>query len=316
MAIQWFPGHMHRARKQIAEAMPQVDLVIEVLDARLPYSSSNPLIPELGQDKPILKLLNKADLADPERTKIWLDYFNGLQDVQAMALTGLERKQVKSITQYCHQMLPQRREQKQSIRTMIMGIPNVGKSTLINTLAGRVVAKAGNQPALTRHPQQIKIQDGIVLSDTPGILWPKIDNVSSGFRLAASGAVRDTALDYLEVATYAGDLLVSDYGSLICERYKLKELPANGEQLVDAIGRKRGCLRSGGVVDMHKASEIFIHELRSGKIGLITYETPDTMEKELKEVAEIAAAKEAAKAAKQAERNKGKRQPTGDSPNS
>lgn len=309
MAIQWYPGHMHRARKQIAEVMPQIDLIIEVLDARLPYSSSNPLVPELSADKPVLKLLNKADLADPARTQIWLDYFNQQDGVQAMALTGLERKQVKSITQYCHELLPQRREQKQSIRTIIMGIPNVGKSTLINTLAGRVVAKAGNQPALTRHPQQIKIQDGIVLSDTPGILWPKIDNVASGYRLAASGAVRDTAIDYFDVATYAGNLLVQDYSELIVERYKLKETPKNGEELIDAIGRKRGCLRSGGVVDMHKAAEIFIHELRGGKIGLITYESPQSMEKEMKEVEEIAAAKEAAKAEKEAARRKGKRQP-------
>lgn len=307
MAIQWFPGHMHRARKQIAEAMPQVDLIIEVLDARLPFSSSNPIIPELRVGKPVFKVLNKADLADPDRTQTWLDYFNEQDDIQAMALTGLERKQVKSITQLCHKMLPQRREQKQSIRTMIMGIPNVGKSTLINTLAGKVVAKAGNQPALTRHPQQIKIQDGIVLSDTPGILWPKIDNVASGYRLAASGAVRDTALEYLDVAIYAGNLLVEDYETLICDRYKLKELPENGEMLIDAIGRKRGCLRSGGIVDMHKAAEIFIHELRSGKIGKITYETPETMEKELTEVAEIAAAKEAAQAEKLAQKNKGKR---------
>jgi len=314
MAIQWFPGHMHRARKQIAEALPQIDLIIEVLDARLPYSSSNPLITELCADKPVLKLLNKADLADPQRTQIWLDYFNGLEGVQAMALTGLERKQVKSITQYCHQMLPKRREQKQSIRTMIMGIPNVGKSTLINTLAGRVVAKAGNQPALTRHPQQIKIQDGIVLSDTPGILWPKIDNVAAGYRLAASGAVRDTALDYLDVASFAGALLVKDYSALIAERYKLTETPENGELLIDAIGRKRGCLRAGAVVDMHKAAEIFIHELRSGKLGLITYETPASMLAEIQEVADIAAAKAAAKAEKEAQRMKGKRPQSGESP--
>lgn len=292
MAIQWFPGHMHRARKQIAEAMPQIDLIIEVLDARLPYSSENPLIPELSAGKPVLKLLNKADLADAKRTQEWLNYFNSLEDTKAISLTGLQRKQVKSITQYCHKMLPKRREQKQSIRTMIMGIPNVGKSTLINTLAGKVVAKAGNQPALTRHPQQIKIQDGIVLSDTPGILWPKIDNISSGYRLAASGAVRDTALDYFDVATYAGNLLVRDYSDLICTRYKLSTAPESGEQLIESIGKKRGCLKPGGVVDMHKAAEIFIHELRSGKIGTITYETPETMHQEIEAIEAEKAANE------------------------
>ncbi len=295
MAIQWFPGHMHRARKQIAEAMPNIDLVIEVLDARLPYSSENPMIPELRGDKPCLKLLNKADLADPVRTQEWLDYFNAQDGIKAMALVGLEKKQVKSITDFCHKMLPQRRESKQSIRTMIMGIPNVGKSTLINTLAGRVVAKAGNLPALTRHPQQIKIQDGIVLSDTPGILWPKIDNVASGYRLAASGAVRDTALEYLDVAETTAAMLLQDYGEMLAARYKLKALPDSGIGLIEEIGRKRGCLRPGGVVDLHKAAEILIHELRAGKIGLITYETPGMMESEKSAVEAMLAAKAAEK---------------------
>jgi ribosome biogenesis GTPase A len=194
-----------------------------------------------------------------------------------MALTGLDKKQVKAITQYCLSMLPEREEKKQSLRTMILGIPNVGKSTIINTLAGRTVAKAGNLPALTRHPQQIKINDGIVLSDTPGILWPKIHNISSGFRLAASGAVRDTALDYFEVAEFTGNMMLQLYPQTILERYKLAELPQTGEQLIEAIGRKRGCLRPGGVVDMHKAAEILIHELRSGKLGKLTYETPEMM---------------------------------------
>lgn len=280
MAIQWFPGHMHRARKQIAELMPNIDLIIEVLDARLPYSSENPLIPDLRAGKPCLKLLNKTDLADPAMTQLWLDHYNSLPDTQAIALKGLDKKQVKSITQYCLRMLPNHQERKQSIRTMIMGIPNVGKSTLINTLAGRVVAKAGNQPALTRHPQQIKIQDGIVLSDTPGILWPKIHNVASGFRLAASGAVRDTALDYWEVAEHTANMLIELYPEAIKTRFKLDVLPAKGNELIDEIGRKRGCLRPGGVVDSHKAAEILIHELRGGKLGNITYETPEMMIKE------------------------------------
>ncbi|EAT13159.1 ribosome biogenesis GTPase YlqF [Bermanella marisrubri] len=293
MAIQWFPGHMHRARKQILETIANIDLVIEVLDARLPYSSENPIIPDLLKDRPCLKLLNKTDLADPELTQVWLDYFNSRENTRAIALTGLDKKQVKRITQYCHEMLPERRESKKSIRTMIVGIPNVGKSTLINTLAGRTVAKAGNLPALTRHPQQIKINDGIVLSDTPGILWPKIHNVKSGFRLAASGAVRDTALDYFEVAEFAGQMLIDLYPERLVERYKLKALPESGEEVIDAIGRKRGCLRSGGVVDMHKAAEILIHELRNGKMGKLTYETPDIMEAEEAALAEERARKEA-----------------------
>jgi ribosome biogenesis GTPase A len=308
MAIQWFPGHMHRARKQITEMMPQIDLVIEVLDARLPYSSENPLVPELRSGKACLKLLNKSDLADPTFTKQWLDYFNSQPNTKAMALTGLDKKQVKAITQYCLSMLPEREEKKQSIRTMIMGIPNVGKSTLINTLAGRTVAKAGNLPALTRHPQQIKIYDGIVLSDTPGILWPKIHNTSSGFRLAASGAVRDTAIDYFEVAEFTGNMLLKLYPDTIRSRYKFTELPETGEQLIEGIGRKRGCLRSGGIVDMHKAAEILIHELRSGKLGKLTYETPEMMLAE-EEALKVEVERKAAEAeAKRLDSKKGTRQ--------
>ncbi|MFT5592886.1 MAG: ribosome biogenesis GTPase A [Oceanicoccus sp.] len=308
MAIQWFPGHMHRARKQITEMMPQIDLVIEVLDARLPYSSENPLVPELRSGKACLKLLNKSDLADPTFTKQWLDYFNSLPNTRAMALTGLDKKQVKAITQYCLSMLPEREEKKQSIRTMIMGIPNVGKSTLINTLAGRTVAKAGNLPALTRHPQQIKINDGIVLSDTPGILWPKIHNTASGFRLAASGAVRDTAIDYFEVAEFTGNMLLKLYPDTIRSRYKFTELPKTGEELISEIGRKRGCLRPGGVVDMHKAAEILIHELRSGKLGKLTYETPEMMLAE-EEALKLEAERKAAEIeAKRLESKKGTRQ--------
>ncbi len=307
MAIQWFPGHMHRARKQIAELMPQIDLVIEVLDARLPYSSENPMIPELCSGKPTLKLLNKADLADEKQTKEWLKHFNSLPNTQAMELVGLDKKQVKSITQFCHNLLPDRMAQKKSIRAMILGIPNVGKSTLVNTLAGRTIAIAGNLPALTRHPQHIKIPGGIVLSDTPGMLWPKIHNVTSGFRLAASGAVRDTALDYFEVAEYTANMLIELYPQVTKERYKIDKLPETGEELIDLIGRKRGCLRPGGVVDIHKAAEILIHELRGGKLGKVTYETPQMKIAEEALLAEQLLAKEEADKAK-AEKNKPSRQ--------
>lgn len=277
MAIQWFPGHMHRARKQIAEAIPNIDLVIEVLDARLPFSSENPLVEKLRLDRPCLKLLNKSDLADPAMTKRWLEYFNSQPNIRAIELIGLEAKQVKQITQFCHDMLPARQDSGKQIRTMIMGIPNVGKSTLINTLAGKVIAKTGNTPALTRHQQQIKLNNGIVLSDTPGILWPKIHNVASGLRLAASGAVRDTAIDYQEVAEFALQHLLQEYADLILTRYKLKTLPATAHEALTEIGKRRGFLRSGGVVDMHKAAEVFIHELRAGTLGRITFETPEMM---------------------------------------
>ena len=307
MAINWFPGHMHKARTQIAEAMPQIDLVIEVLDARLPYSSENPLIPGLLKGKPCLKLLNKMDIADPAITERWLTYFNGLENTKAIALSGIDHKQVKLITQYCHDMLPNRRDKKQNIRTMIMGIPNVGKSTMINTLAGRIIAKAGNLPALTRNQQQIRIDDGIVLSDTPGFLWPKIHNVASGFRLAASGAVRDTALDYYEVADFAADMLLQLYPEKLKERFGFDELPEKGYEVIEAIGRIRGCVKSGGHVDEYKASEILIHELRGLKFGNISYETPEMMIKEEEILAETAVLRELKEKEKAEKKKKKKR---------
>lgn len=170
MAIQWFPGHMHKARKEIAEVMPQVDLVIEVLDARIPYSSENPMVTSLRGNRPCIKLLNKSDLADPEITQRWIDYLEQEQGVKAMAITTLQAAQVRKVPELCRKLVPSRDKIEKDIRTMIMGIPNVGKSTIINTLAGRVIAKTGNEPAVTKTQQRINLKNGIVLSDTPGIL--------------------------------------------------------------------------------------------------------------------------------------------------
>src|SRR5690606_32387638 len=201
MAIQWFPGHMNKARKKISEAMPDIDLVIEVLDARLPYSSMNPLVDELRRDKTCIKVLNKADLADPAMTDEWIRFFEQQHNTRALPMVAEDRNQVKKLINLAKQLGAARLEKKQSVRIMIMGIPNVGKSTLINALAGRYVAKTGNEPAVTKANQMIDLKNGIVLSDTPGILWPKFENEQSGYRLAASGAVKDTAMEYTDVAT-------------------------------------------------------------------------------------------------------------------
>ncbi|MBL4816691.1 MAG: ribosome biogenesis GTPase YlqF, partial [Shewanella sp.] len=205
MAIQWYPGHMHKARKEIEEVMPQVDLVIEVLDARIPYSSENPVISTLRGDKPCIKLLNKSDLADPEVTQRWIEYLEREQGVKAMAITTLQAAQVKKIPDLCRKFVPNRDKLEKDIRTMIMGIPNVGKSTIINTLAGRMIAKTGNEPAVTKVQQRINLRNGIVLSDTPGILWPKVDNEKSSYRLAITGAIKDTAMEYEDVAMFAAE---------------------------------------------------------------------------------------------------------------
>jgi len=302
--IQWFPGHMHKARKEIEECIPQVDVIIEVLDARIPFSSENPLISTLRGDKPCVKVLNKRDLADPESTQKWIDHFEQESGVKAMAITTSIPQEVHKIMELCRKLAPNREAMGKNIRTMIMGIPNVGKSTIINTLAGRTIAQTGNQPAVTRRQQRINLQNGIVLSDTPGILWPKVENPHSGFRLAATGAIKDTAMEYDEVAFYTVEYLAAQYPQLLKERYKLEELPDSELELMEAIGSKRGCLRAGGRVDLHKASEILLHELRDGTLGLITLELPHMIDKELVEVAEETARKEEAKAKKKEERRK------------
>ncbi|ASJ97143.1 MULTISPECIES: ribosome biogenesis GTPase YlqF [Shewanella] len=305
MAIQWFPGHMHKARKEIAEVMPQVDLVIEVLDARIPYSSENPMVTSLRGDRPCIKLLNKSDLADPAITQRWIDYLEQEQGVKAMAITTLQAAQVRKVPELCRKLVPNRDTVEKDIRTMIMGIPNVGKSTIINTLAGRVIAKTGNEPAVTKTQQRINLKNGIVLSDTPGILWPKVDNEASGYRLAVTGAIKDTAMEYEDVAMFAAEYFLQAYPEAMLERYKLKELPKDDIGLLEAIGRKRGALRPGGRIDLHKASELLLHEFRSGKIGQLSLETPEMAEAEKAEVARILAEKEAEKQAKlEAERLK------------
>lgn len=298
MAIQWYPGHMHKAQKEIAEVMPQVDLVIEVLDARIPYSSENPMVSSLRGDKPCIKLLNKSDLADPIVTQQWIEYLEQEQGVKAMAITTLQAAQVKKIPDLCRKFVPSRDKIEKDIRTMIMGIPNVGKSTIINTLAGRTIAKTGNEPAVTKTQQRINLRNGIVLSDTPGILWPKVDNDKSSYRLAITGAIKDTAMDYEDVAMFAAEYFLAAYPEAIKERYKLTELPDTDIELLEAIGRQRGAMRPGGRIDLHKASELVLHEFRSGKMGLLSLETPAMAEIEKVEVAKIMAEKEAKKKAR------------------
>lgn len=294
MAIQWFPGHMNKARKKISEAMPDIDLVIEVLDARLPFSSTNPMVDELRRDKPCIKVLNKADLADPATTRAWADHFNAQDNTTALPLVAEDRKQVKQLINMARKVGAARLEKNLVVRVMIMGIPNVGKSTLINALAGRYIARTGNEPAVTKANQMIDLKNGIVLSDTPGILWPKFENELSGYRLAASGAVKDTAIEYTDVALFALGYLRTAYADELSARFKLKEMPETAEKLLNTIAAKRGCLRAGGIADLHKASELVLHEMRAGKIGRISLETPDMVAAELAEIERLRLEAEAA----------------------
>jgi ribosome biogenesis GTPase A len=302
MAIQWFPGHMNKARNEIKEVMPQMDVIIEVLDARIPYSSENPMVGELRADKPVIKILNKADLADPEMTKAWMSYLEQEAGIKTLPLGHEKAGEVHKIVDLCKKLVPHKVGADKQIKAMIMGIPNVGKSTLINHLAGRIVAKTGNEPAVTKTQQRIKIDEGIMLYDTPGMLWPKFENEHSGYRLAATAAVKDTALNYEEVASHTAEYLLAAYPELLKARYKLNELPELDWDFIIEAGRARGCLRSGNQVDTHKMSEILINELRDGTLGRITLETPEMREAEEEMVAELRIQAEAKKAAKAEEK--------------
>ena len=296
--IQWFPGHMNKARNEVKEIMPEMDIVIEVIDARIPYSSENPMVAALRGQKPVIKILNKADLADPERTQIWLDHFEAQNGVKAIAFDDNKADDVHKIIELCKRMMPGKAESGRQIKAMIMGIPNVGKSTLINTLAGRSVAKTGNEPAVTKSQQLIKLDGGIMLYDTPGMLWPKVENEHSGYRLAATGGIRDTAFDFADVAGYTAEYLIKDYPELLKSRYKVEDLPTTDWEFFEVAGRNRGLLKKGGIVDTYRMSEILINELRSGTLGRITLETPEMMAAEEKVVAEQRIAAEAKKEAK------------------
>lgn len=305
MAIQWFPGHMHKARKEIKKVMSQVDVVIEVLDARIPFSSSNPMIKTLKGEKPCIKILNKADLADPDTVKAWQQYFEQDAQVKTLAMSANALSNKGAIANLCRKLAPKRDASDKPINAMIMGIPNVGKSTLINSIAGRAIAKVGNEPAVTKRQQKINLDNGIVLSDTPGVLWPKLEPETCGYRLAATGAVKDTAMEYESVAAFTLDFLAEHYKAPLQARYKLNdEIFAKPEknylELLTLIGSKRGCLRAGGVVDLHQAATIVLNELRTGKLGQICLETPAMMESEL---AEFRAKLEAKRLAEEAENN-------------
>lgn len=298
MLIQWFPGHMHKAGKEVKEILPQVDLVIEILDARIPFSSQNPMLAALRGDKPCIKVLSKSDLADPELTRQWQIYLEQEHGVKTLALTIDQPEKTRQLPELCRKMLPNKSGSDKPIHTLIMGIPNVGKSTLINILAGRIIAKTGNEPAITKAQQRIDIGNNIVLFDTPGMLWPNVENKNSGYRLAATGAIKDTAISHEPVAFFAAEYLLHHYPDLLKARFQLEHLPQNEQELMEAIGKKRGCLRSGGRIEMDKVAKILLAELRAGTIGRITLETPGMMERELAELAIIREQKEAKKKAR------------------
>ena len=280
MSIQWFPGHMTSARKKAAETMEFIDVVVEVVDARAPEASCNPLIRELREhrQRPCLKILNKADLADPEATRAWLDYYNAQKGVKAAALSCKNTGDAAKVPKLCGPLAPHRNSTLKPLRMMIMGIPNVGKSTLMNMLLKRRVAHVGDEPAVTKTQQTHNLNERTTLTDSPGLMWPKIERPSDGLMLAAIHAIGRNAVIEEEVAEYLAGILLSRYPAALAERYGIEVEGADGVGVLEVIARKRGCfLRNGSDgPDLAKAAMILLTEFRAGKLGRISLETPDT----------------------------------------
>ena len=282
MAIQWFPGHMHLTRKAIGERIKEIDVVIEMLDARLPGSSANPMLAELIQGKPALKVLSKQDLADPDRTALWLAHYNALPGVKAIGLDTSMRAPAKALMDACYALAPLRGSMVKPMRVLICGIPNVGKSTLINTLKGQRATKTGDEAGITKTEQRITLADGFYLFDTPGVLWPRIIVEQSGFNLAASGAIGVNAFDEEVVALELLNYLIPNYPQALLERYKLEVQGLSDEQALNAIGQHRGAVQSGGRINTPKAANIVIQDFRANALGRITLETPEEFAQWLK----------------------------------
>jgi ribosome biogenesis GTPase A len=280
MAIQWFPGHMNSARKKVAETMVQVDVVIEVLDARSPEASSNPMIRELrvARQRSCLRLLNKADLADPAVTRAWIEYYNRQSGVSAVAISCKKSGDAAKVPALCQALAPQRNDGSKPLRMMIMGVPNVGKSTLMNALVKRRIAAVGDEPAITKQQQRIDLSSRQILFDTPGLMWPKIAHDADGYMLAANHAIGVNAVPEEEVALFLARLLLARYPAGIAGRYGLLLDGLDAAGVLEGIARKRGCIVKGraGAYDLTRAALIFLTDYRSGALGRISLETPET----------------------------------------
>ena len=286
--IHWYPGHMVKARRQIEERIKLVDVVYEIIDARIPYSSQNPLIKKMVENRNRLILLNKTDLADPKVTKMWLEFFE-VQGLTAIAIDALSSSVKEKIVAKSKEMLVEKfaKEQEKGlrarpIRAMIIGIPNAGKSTLINTLARRKAAQAANKPGVTKAQQWIKVASELELLDTPGILWPKFENPHVGYALALTGAMRDAILPMDDVAIHGVKYLLENYFYLLKKRYNIEETQIDINDPVSvltAIGENRKFLISKGEIDYDRVCETFIKEIRDSKIGRLSFETPDQIKR-------------------------------------
>ncbi|WP_101843868.1 ribosome biogenesis GTPase YlqF [Halobacillus sp. Marseille-P3879] len=280
MTIQWYPGHMAKAKREAEEKLKLVDFVIELVDARAPFSSENPSLHLLLQNKPKLVVMMKKDLADPSLTDHWINYY-AEQNVTAIAIEANNKKDIQRVIQAGKDLGREKMEKLKAkgirprpLRAMILGIPNVGKSTLINRLANKKTAETGDKPGVTKKQQWIKVKKDFELLDTPGILWPKFEDEEIGYRLAAIGTIKDTILPKEDVAAYILDYVSSHYPDLLEQRYGFSSYDDIMEAF-EQIGRKRGCLETGGVVNYEKTADIILQDLRTGKLGLISFEQPE-----------------------------------------
>jgi ribosome biogenesis GTPase A len=277
MSIQWFPGHMYKTKQALNKLIKEIDIVVELLDARSPFSSCNPLLQSIIKNKQRIRILNKNDLADPSITKLWLNYFS--QQNSSLAITGNinDHKQAKKIINLCRTLRPNRNSFEKPLRVMITGIPNVGKSSLINQLIGKKSALTGDVPAVTKTNQCLMLADDFLIYDTPGMMWQKIKYSQIGYNLALCNSIGRNALDEELIAVYLIKYLVDNYPQELCSRYKLTESISdlNENELLLLIGKKRGCVQAKNIIDRQKISEIIIQDFRDGRIGKISLETPD-----------------------------------------
>ncbi|MCK5542779.1 MAG: ribosome biogenesis GTPase YlqF [Desulfobacterales bacterium] len=270
MSIQWFPGHMKESMELLKNSISKANIVLEILDARLPFSSSNPYIENLCKNILKIKILNKNDIADPDITKKWLNYYKSIHE-KAIAISAKDIKESKRLIEYCQKITKKNKAEK--MKLMVIGIPNTGKSTIINSIVGKKVAKTGNVPAITRHNQRMATKD-MDIYDTPGLLWPVLEPKLRADILAASGAIANTAIDYNDTGAFTLDFLIENYPNFLKARYKFDTLPNKKTHIIEKIGIIRGCLQKGGIIDIPRTYEILVNELRQGKLGRISFEKP------------------------------------------
>lgn len=278
MTISWYPGHMHKAKKEIIKVLAKTHLLIEVLDARTPMASCNPLLAEITADLPKIKILNKADLADPILNKAWQSYFSAASDSACLVSGRDSTLSADQLVNTAAKLLSAKGHAGQTsaaqTQLMIAGIPNVGKSTLLNLFAERKLAKTGNEPAVTKGQQRIKLREGWYLLDTPGLLWPKLEDQDAAYRLACTGSIRNTAVDAEDIAWFLADLLLRDHYGALVKRYVFTQVPADAEAVLRHIATGRGSIGRGGHIDWHKSAETLLNDFRSGKLGRISLEMP------------------------------------------